>query len=243
MSYSQPQMETRAVVEAIGLMKDTFLPVTVDGDCEDPHVSKFGGKIPSIPWKEKWYSVYEKGYYSPDHMAFQFYIPSLPYQVQLLFPREKRKGTITATISDPDGICWTIFEESELDEVEYEDDPPGENDYYYNNPKLILKWEKVSQPPTTRSIFASIFVSGGYAEWNKYDRMARDMWNVDNTHLLGYPFYLQGDDQSPSAKYKPHMFIEMTRCEATSFMIGDSGEVHLWPNRDFSSIHTTSDWT
>lgn len=108
------------------LKKAAYIPKTERCDIQNPRGSKFGGSAPYISRNGKLQTI------------FSLYIPSLPDEMQELFPKG-HEYLLVGYIKDST-IFINLYTDSEIDSLKYGPTPSKENEF--NEPRKVVCWEK-----------------------------------------------------------------------------------------------------
>lgn len=188
--------------------KTYYAPKTERCDSKDPHVSKFGGSFPYL-------STEEEEELNKSRTIFSLYVPSLPEEIQMLFP----KGHEYLLVGyETDIFNVKLYTDSEINSLKYGPIPSNA----FNQPRTIIGWEERKMLPYK---YEYPWLGLSTDEFFFFDVMKNDLNEDAKTYLGGYPYFIQ-HDATPSSEHK--LLLEMSKSEASTNNWMDSGVGQVW---------------
>lgn len=208
--------------------KPLYVPSVVHCDSTNPRISKFGGAAPYLPTNGPIICPCES---DKLQTVFSLYVPSLPNEIQELFPKNHEFVVVGYTCNS----CYEELEvklycDDEIDQLVYDDVPSFDN--IFNDARKVVNWSKSFMYPTG-------LVDAAFELPNKESYSEEEIFFIDEflnnnamdapqTYLGGYPIFIQGDDSPPGCK----LLLEMAESEAATNMWGDCGTCQVWMTVD-----------
>lgn len=216
--------ERKAEEIANRLRAPYFVPEVKNGDCEDPHISKFGGKCPYLPSAGP-PVCREEGCGKEAELIFSIAVESLPAEIREYFPEEKRECVLVGAFCQECGkaLPVTVFTKEQVEQLKYADVP--EVDHPFNEPRVVTGWRRGQMTPksietndgTAEGLSAPLDIYFVKSKLQKYS-------NPESlTYVGGYP---DGEPQNTVSPAK--LLLQMGESNESTNNWGGIGSAQVW---------------
>jgi hypothetical protein len=231
-----------------GGIKSAFYPIVDHKDVCSPTVSKFGGSTCKLP-SEAFPSCCGENHFIN---ICQLFIPTLPDEVQKLFPESKRNCLVVYQICSEclslDAPIVRLYSPENFEKLEYTSSDLS------IQPSRVLEWKSyesmmqelqltyLSQKLVSEGN-SSFFLESDPDKYHSYffDTFRKHFENIHpkhNTNVGAFPNFVQ-EDETPKGFI---ILANFEQDEVCDLMWGDAGTAQLWVKTEGNNVELKATW-
>jgi hypothetical protein len=233
----------------MGGIRTAYYPIIEHNDVCSPTVSRFGGSFCKLPEETFPLCCFGSGSFIN---IVQLYIPTLPAEIQNLFPESKRKCLLVYQICS-ECLSWEkpivkLYFPEDFEKLEFS------KSQYSLKPSHVTEWKQYDSMMYSLQLtyFSEKLISEGkpsfflendpdkYHEhfFEKIRETVEKLHPRHNSNLGAFPDFVQ-DDETPEGF---EILANFEEDEICNIMWGDAGTAQLWVRTDDDNVELKATW-